>query len=210
MTLALTRYRGLLLDFGGVLTTDFFESIANHCERLGLPAGRFVELVTRDLEGRELYHRLERGEISQTTFEQRIANLLGVKPNGLVSGLLADLRPNDEIIRAVMCARSSGVQVGVISNSWGTDPYDPYESFDLGAKFDAVVFSGEVGLRKPDPAIYRLAADKLGVSPDACVFVDDIAENLPAAARIGMATVHHKDNRTTLAQLQRLFRLSLQ
>jgi putative hydrolase of the HAD superfamily len=72
------HYSGLLLDFGGVLTTDFFGSIDDYCQRLGVPRGRFRELVTTDPAGRTLYQRVERGEISQSTFEQELARLLGV------------------------------------------------------------------------------------------------------------------------------------
>jgi len=67
-----------------------------------------------------------------------------------------------------------------------------------------VVISGEVGLRKPDPAIYRLAADKLGLPRSAYVFVDDVAANPPATAELGMATVHHTGSAATVRELERL------
>jgi putative hydrolase of the HAD superfamily len=205
VTVPQRRYRALLVDVGGVITTDFYASIAVQCERLGLPRDAFERLVTEDPEGRSLYHRLERGEVSQRDFERRLAALLGVQPDRLVRGLLADLRPNQEIIDAVAQLRVRGVRVGVISNSWGTEPYDPYQPFDLPNRFDTVVISGEVGIRKPDPAIYRLAAEKLGVTAEECVFVDDIASNLPAAQELGMTTVHHRDTSQTLRALQELF-----
>jgi putative hydrolase of the HAD superfamily len=82
MTAGNRRYRGLLLDFGGVLTADFFASIDDHCERLGLPRARFRQLVTRDPVGRALYQRIERGEISQADFEQELA-ALRVEPDGV-------------------------------------------------------------------------------------------------------------------------------
>jgi putative hydrolase of the HAD superfamily len=203
------RYRGLLLDMGGVLTTDFFAAIGAHCRRLGLPPDRFREVVTRHPLGRQLYRQIERGEISQTTFECGIADLLGVDSHGLLRGLLADAQPNAAMIEAVQRARGAGVRTGVITNSWGTEPFNPYESYDLDKRFDAVVISGEVGLSKPDPAIYKLAASRLGLPASACVFVDDIADNLPPAHALGMATVHHVDNSTTLDQLERLLGIPL-
>jgi putative hydrolase of the HAD superfamily len=209
MTTAPGYYKGLLLDFGGVLTSDFFGSIDDYCQRLGLPRGRFRALVTTDPAGTALYHRVERGEISQARFERELGALLGVAPDGLVAGLLAGLRPDPQMVEAVARARKAGIRVGVITNSWGTAPYDPYEGYQLNERFDALVVSGEVGIRKPDPAIYRLAADKLGVPPSRCVFVDDVAANLPAAAELGMATVHHVDSSTTVAELERLLRLPL-
>ena len=99
--------------------------------------------------------------------------------------------------------------MGVLTNSWGTDPYDPYASYHLDEHYDAVVISGEVGLRKPDPAIYLLAAEKLGLPASWCVFVDDVAANLPAAAELGMATVHHVNSTATVRELDRLFSIGL-
>ena len=122
----MTSYEGLLLDFGGVVTTDFFDSLGAHCERLGLPHDSFRNLVAANPEGRELYHQVERGELSQPDFEQKIAQLLGVQPAGLIQGLLADLRPEPLMAEAVATARTAGIRVGVITNSWGTVPYDPY------------------------------------------------------------------------------------
>jgi putative hydrolase of the HAD superfamily len=203
------RYRGLLLDMGGVLTTDFFAAIGAHCRRLGLPPDRFREVVTRHPRGRQLYRHIERGEISQTTFEHGIADLLGVDSHGLLQGLLADAQPNAEMIEAVQGAREGGVRTGVITNSWGMEPFNPYEGYDLDQRFDVVVISGEVGLSKPDPAIYELAASRLGLPASACVFVDDIAGNLPPAHALGMATVHHVDNSATLDQLEHLLGIPL-
>jgi putative hydrolase of the HAD superfamily len=202
-------YRGLLLDFGGVVTTDFFASLGAHCERLGLPRDRFRDLVTADSVGRQLYHQLERGELSQPDFERRIARLLGVEPDGLVRGLLADLRPDPLMTDAIAQARAAGIRAGVISNSWGTAPFDPYAGYQLDEQFDAVVISSDVGIRKPDPAIYLLAAEKLGLAPEVCVFVDDIATNLRPAREVGMAVVHHVDPVSTIRELERLFSLVL-
>jgi putative hydrolase of the HAD superfamily len=208
MTTAPGHYKGLLLDFGGVLTSDFFGSIDDYCEYLGLPRGRFRAVVTADPVGRALYHRVERGEISQARFERDLAALLGVAANGLVAGLLAGLRPDPEMIEAAAQARKAGIRVGVITNSWGIEPYDPYKDYQLDECYDALVVSSEVGIRKPDPAIYRLAADKLGVPPSRCVFVDDVAVNLPPAAELGMATIYHVDSSQTIAELGRLLGMS--
>jgi FMN phosphatase YigB (HAD superfamily) len=73
---------------------------------------------------------------------------------------------------------NAGVRVGVITNSWGTAPYDPYAAYQLDQQFDAVVISSQVGLRKPEPAVYRRAADELVVPLGRIMFVDDIVANL--------------------------------
>ena len=108
----MTHYEGLLLDFGGVVTTDFFAALGAHCERLGLPHDSFRNLVTADPQGRELYHQVERGELSQPDFEQQMAQLLGVPPTGLIQGLLADLRAEPLIAQAVARTRTAGIRVG--------------------------------------------------------------------------------------------------
>jgi putative hydrolase of the HAD superfamily len=198
------RYTGLLLDFGGVLTTDLVASVDAWCERQGIGRERMVEVLASDPVGRRLYHQIERGEISQTTFEQGLAERLGVDGGGLLRALLASARPNPEMIRAALRARRAGIRVGMVSNSWGLDPYNPYEDYRLSDWFDAVVISGEVGLRKPEPAIYQLAVAKLAVPASACVFVDDLEPNLAPARALGMATVHHVQNAATIPQLERL------
>jgi putative hydrolase of the HAD superfamily len=203
------HYKGLLLDFGGVITTDFFASIDDHCQRLGLPRGRFHQVVTANPAGRALYHRVERGEISQAAFERELAALMGVDPHGLIAGMLAGLRPDQLIIETAARAREAGIRVGVITNSWGAGPVDPYAGYHLHERYDAVIVSGEVGIRKPDQAIYLLAAEKLGLSVGACVLVDDVAANLPPAAELGMATMHHTDSASTVAELERVLGVDL-
>jgi putative hydrolase of the HAD superfamily len=86
----------------------------------------------------------------------------------------------------------------------------PLCRYQLHERFDAVIVSGEVGIRKPDPAIYLLAAGKLGLPAGACVLVDDVAANLPPAAELGMATIHHTDSTATIRELERIFGVGLE
>jgi len=106
------------------------------------------------------------------------------------------------MLDVVRRARESGVRTALVSNSWGTDAY-PRDDFDV--LFDAVVISGDVGMRKPEPQIYRYAAAQVGVAPEQCVFVDDLAVNVRGAAAVGMCGVHHTDVATTVAELEALF-----
>src|SRR5438309_3592277 len=107
---------------------------------------------------------------------------------------------------AVGKARSAGVRTGLLSNSWGTRRY-PREL--LSGLFDAITISGEVGLRKPAPEIYALAAERIGLAPERCVFVDDLPFNLAPAAELGMGTVHHRAAKETLEALERLLEVPL-
>ena len=90
----------------------------------------------------------------------------------------------------------------VLSNSLGRHPYDPYAGFDLRGTFDEVVLSAEHGVRKPDPVIFQLVLDRLGVAAGECLFVDDSEENLAAAQRLGISTLHALDERVVAVQLR--------
>jgi putative hydrolase of the HAD superfamily len=98
------------------------------------------------------------------------------------------------------------VRTGLVSNSWGEEGYDRTR---FGELFDALVISGEIGIRKPAPEIYALATERLGVGPECCVFVDDLPGNLKPAAAIGMATVLHRDAASTIPELEALLGISL-
>jgi epoxide hydrolase-like predicted phosphatase len=201
------EYRGLILDFGGVVTTDVFAELAAFCAREGLDSGAFVRVLRDDPEGRGAFEAVEAGKIPQREYEVTIGRLLGVDDNGLLNRALGGLRPRPEVLDMIQRARGTGIRVGLLSNSWGEGEYDPYEGYDLDAMFDAVVISGDTGMRKPEPAIYLIATDELGVPPRECVLADDIAANLPAAEELGMATVHFTDAAAGIAEISRLFGL---
>jgi epoxide hydrolase-like predicted phosphatase len=110
------------------------------------------------------------------------------------------------MLDAMRMAHHAGVRTGLISNSWGVHSY-PRELF--AELFDGVVISGEVGMRKPAPEMYLLGAQRIGVEPGACVFVDDLAFNLAPAAELGMATVRHVNAEQTIGELKRLLGVAL-
>ncbi len=195
--------RGLLLDFGGVLTTSIWESFDSFCRDEGLPEGTVRRLFRDDPEALADLRSLEKGEISEREFASRFGPRLGVADSdGLIERMFAALGPDEAMIDAVRELRSGGVRTGLISNSWGTGIYEPRMLSEL---FDAVVISGEVGLHKPQPEIYALGAERLGVEPEACVFVDDLRENVAGAERAGMTAILHRDPEATVAELRRLF-----
>jgi putative hydrolase of the HAD superfamily len=199
-------YRGLLIDYGGVLTTDLFDSFRAFCEVEGLQPEVIGQSFRRDPSARELLIGLETGKLEEEEFETRFAEILGVSAPGLIERLMADSRPDEQMVEAVASARRAGIRTGLISNSWGTRRYDRAQ---LGELFDGVVISGEVGIRKPAPEIYQLGAQQIGVEPAACVFVDDLPFNLEPAAELGMATVHHTAAPETISELERLLGVAL-
>lgn len=199
--------RGLILDFGGVVTTDFYGALAGFCRRESLPDDAVRHALRDDPVGGAALAQAECGQIGQQDFETVLAGLLGVDADGLIARALADLRPCPPVLDLVAEARQAGVAVAVLSNSWGAGKVDPYAGYDLDDRFDAVVISDQVGLRKPDPAIYQLTAHHLGVPARGCVFVDDTAHNLPTAAALGMATVHFTDVEAGVAEIRHLLDL---
>jgi putative hydrolase of the HAD superfamily len=201
-------YHGLILDFGGVVTTDFYGALSAFCEHQGLPPDAVLRVLRDTTEGREALAAVEIGHLAQADYETILANLLGVSSAGLLGRALADLRPRQEVLDLIRDARDAGIEVGVLSNSWGTGTYDPYDGYGLDRLVDAAVISDQVGLRKPDPAIYKLIAGKLGVPAEACVFVDDTAANLPAASNLGMTVVHFTDAQSAVAEIRHLLGLA--
>ena len=206
--LNLVSNEGLILDFGGVVTTDLFAELSAFCVREGLEPGAFAGVLRDDQEGRRAFEDVEAAKISQREFEVVIGRLLGVDDHGLLTRALGALRPRPEVLDLIQRAREAGIRVGLLSNSWGDGEYDPYAGYDLDSIFDAVVISGDTGTRKPDTAIYLIAADELGVLPRDCVFADDIAANLPVAEELGMATVHFTDAAEGITEISRLLGLS--
>jgi epoxide hydrolase-like predicted phosphatase len=198
--------RGLLVDWGGVLTTDVFASFRAFCTAEGLPPDTVRELFREDPRARELLAGLETGALGRDAFERDFAALLGVAPEGIVERLFGAIGPDEAMLAAVRAARAAGLRTGLLSNSWRAEDYDRALLEEL---FDAWVISGEVGLRKPDPAIYALAADRLGLAPGELVYVDDLPGNLKPARALGMATIVHRDAAETLPELEALLGISL-
>ena len=195
------------MDFGGVLTTNMWEGFDEFCRAEGIERGSVRRVFKREPEALADLRLLETGEIEPDEFERRFGRRLGIaRAEGLIERMFAALRPEQRVVGAVRAARAAGVRTGLISNSWGTSIYDPGALEDM---FDAVVISGEVGLHKPQPEIYRLAAERLGVEPEGCVFVDDLRENVHGAEAVGMTAVLHRDPEATVAALEELLDVPL-
>jgi epoxide hydrolase-like predicted phosphatase len=209
-------YEGLVVDFGGVLTTSIGDAFRQFCEREGIEHERLKAILRSSYavgtEPDALVAMLETGRMARTEFERRMAEALSegraspLEATDLLARMLAGLRFDAAMVRAVHAARLAGVRTGMLSNSWGVDSY-PREF--LGELFDAVVISGDVGIRKPEAAVFGLAAERLGLVPARCVFVDDVPGNVEAAEAAGMRGVVHEEASRTIAELERLLGVSL-
>lgn len=258
-----TGLRGLVVDWGGVLTASLDGAMAAWARRDDIeyehfrdvmrswvrapaadgsgpeapagddPGGSLVDVLTderrqaapgddgpvADLEqaadsgpaGLSPVHRLERGEISVPDFEHELAGALAtrgsvVPAEGLLSRMLAGLASlDDDMVGLVRRARARGIRTALLSNSWG----DHYPEELWNGLFDAVVISGRVGMRKPEPEIFRYTCDELGLPPARCVMVDDLPHNVRGAVAVGMVAVLHRTFAETVGELEILFDLPL-
>jgi putative hydrolase of the HAD superfamily len=198
--------RGLILDFFGVLTSNMVEAIGYFEDREKLAVGTFLR-AWADPAGRELFTALELGQISQQDWNVGYAKLIGVHPDGLMERYLGDAYPAYPVLKVAKQARAAGIRTAVLSNSLGRTPYDPYVAWDLWGNFDEVVLSTDHQIRKPDSRIFQITADKLGLRPHQCVFVDDTEDNLVAAARLGMTVVFALDEDDVARDLRRILDL---
>ena len=204
--------RALLLDFGGVLTPSVGRQFRAFERAHDLPKGTIFTAVG------EAYGaggddsdiaRLERGELPTPAFESALADTFArhgftVPAEGLVRRLFAGMQPHGRLWDATRRLRGAGVRTAVLSNSWGEGVYPGEELFET--YFDDVVISAQVGIRKPDPAIFHLAAQRLDVPLTGCVFVDDLDRNVAVARELGMVGVHHDgDEARVLAELTEAF-----
>jgi epoxide hydrolase-like predicted phosphatase len=205
------------VDFGGVLTSSVGDSFKAFCEREGIDHDVLKTLVSSaygaGTEPDALVSMMETGRIEQGEFERRMGALLSegldhsIETEGLLSRMLADLRFDMPMVEAVRDIRRAGVPTALLSNSWGVEYY-PRDL--LGELFDQVVISGEVGLRKPDRAVFLLAAERLGLSPRRCVFVDDTKGNVEAAEAVGMRGLVHERAEETIPELGRILGIRLE
>lgn len=196
----------LLIDWGGVLTTNLFVSFHDYCVRMQIDSEQLVASFRSNPDFRELLISLEKGAIAEPEFERRFAAILGVDSDGLIDGLFAGVQPDTAMVQAVKAAHDAGVRTALVSNSWGVHRY-PHDLFD--ELFDGVVISAQEGTRKPSKRMYELGAERAGAQLHECVFVDDLPFNLTPAQELGMATVHHTSAETTVPELEQLLGVTL-
>jgi epoxide hydrolase-like predicted phosphatase len=199
--------KALIVDFGGVLTTSVWDSFAAFCREKGLEEDAVRRLFREDPEALADLRQLETGEMDEALFEVRFAERLRLDEcTDLIDSMFRGMLPEPRMVGIVEGAHNDGIKTGLISNSWSTGHYDREL---LDRLFDDVVISADVGLHKPDPAIYLLSCQRLGIDPADAVFVDDLRENIAGAEAVGMTGVLHRDLDETAAKLEEIFGVGL-
>jgi epoxide hydrolase-like predicted phosphatase len=204
--------RGLVVDYGGVLTNQIRDTVDAFLAADGIDSEQYAEAIGAwlgdDLAADNPMHLLERGHLAEPDFERELAARLrrrdgtAVEADGLLGRMFAGTRREPVMVTLVRRAREAGIRTALLSNSWSMSAYDR-DAWEQ--TFDAVVISGEVGMRKPDREIYVHTAGLLGLDPGECVFVDDLAGNVYGAVAAGMVGVHHVSAAATVAELAVLF-----
>jgi putative hydrolase of the HAD superfamily len=213
------RLRGVITDWGGVMTGPILRTVDAWLEAEQIDGDSYREVMRpwvaraygADAKDSPI-HALERGEIRDEEFERLLAEqLVGVdglpvRADGLLTRMFAATILDSAMQDLMRALRRAGLRTALLSNSWGSSDY-PRQLFpDL---FDAVVISAEVGMRKPEERIFRLAAELLGLEPAECVFIDDIEANVLAAQAVGLVGVHHSEPGPTVERLSELLGVPL-
>ena len=211
--------RGVIIDWAGVLTNPLHGTVQAWVEAEGIDWDSYAACMRPWLDDAYLpgavgnpVHALERGECTVEEFELTLAARLlrldgGTVPaEGLLRRMFAASLTVPMMYDMLRRLRAAGIRTCLLSNSWGPGGY-PREDFP--ELFDAVVISHEVGMRKPEPRIFRHAAGLIGLPPGECVFIDDIEANVTAARDCGMTGIWHEDPQRTAQRLSALLGISL-
>ncbi len=200
--------RAVIFDLGGVVFPSPFDAFAEYERAHGLP-DRFIRGVVAASADHGAWARLERSEV---TFEE-FASAFGAEcaeAGGAVDAadLMCEIgrgfEPRPAMVSAIDATRAHGLRVGALTNNWapsGTEPDTAPSALGHMGRFDVVVESAVEGLRKPDPRIYQLVCERLGVEPGEAVFLDDLGVNLKPARTLGMTTIKVEDPESALLEL---------
>jgi len=204
------RYRAVIFDLGGVVVGSPLEAIAAYEREHGIPAGSINRVVVGAGPG-GAWSRLERGELTldafYPVFDRECAGAgCAISARTLLERVAAATVPRPAMLEAIRRIRARGLLAAAITNNWITEDAG---SGALRPHFDVFVESAAVGLRKPDPRIFRLACEQLGVEPAAAVFLDDIGANLKAARALGMTTIKVTEPAAALETLAGLLGFAL-
>jgi len=198
----------VIWDFGGVMTSSPFEAFARFEQERGLPA----DIIRRTNAANHLdnaWAKFERAEVDIDTFDELFAaesRALGAQVRGreILPLLAGDLRPEmvEALKRVKAAVRTGCITNNLPANAIGSAGGRTLYVAEVMALFDHVIESAKIGLRKPDPKIYRMMVETLGVDPRACVYLDDLGVNLKPAREMGMATIKVTSGEQAIAELE--------
>ena len=204
------RLAAVIFDLGGVVLGSPLAAIARFERERGIPAG-FVNRVVVETGASGAWSRLERGELDLERFYAEFGADCeragqAVPAREMMERIAAASAPRPAMLGAVARIRERGLKAAALTNNWSGDGDGTRALRD---RFDVFVESCTLGLRKPDPRIYRFALVELAVAPHQAAFLDDIGRNLKPARELGMATIKVDDPDRALAELEGLLGFTL-
>ncbi|MGE5407252.1 MAG: HAD family hydrolase [Syntrophothermus sp.] len=206
----MAEIEAVVSDFGGVLTTPLLPSFLALQDEIGVAPedfGRALRAIT-EADGANPLFQMERGEISELAFLERLCDglepLLGHRPHmhRFREVFIGALHPNAETIGLMRELKESGLRMAMLTNN--VREWEPLWRAKLPVDeiFETVVDSAFVGFRKPERRIYEITLERLGLAPEACLFIDDIEVNCEAARELGMRAVHFRDNDQAIEEVR--------
>ena len=212
-------FTAVLWDFGGVILSSPFEAFNHYESSVGIPRD-FIRSVNATNPHSNAWALLERNEISPRDFDQAFANdstALGHEVRGadVLALLSGEIRP--QMVAALDSVRAAGYKTACLTNNVVSHDVAAMVVADdrasaiarVMSRFDAIVESSKIGVRKPEPRFYEIACELLGVHPSECVFLDDLGINLKPAAAMGMTTIKVGDPDVALALLSQILGIPL-
>ena len=213
------RFEAVIFDFGGVITESPFEAFNRLEAGRGLPRD-FIRQVNAANPDGNAWARFERAEIDAAAFDAQFAAEARAQGHELegsavLAVLSGSIRP--AMVAALDRLADAGLRLACITNNVPTghgagmarsgDARDAYEQ--VFARFEHVIESSKAGVRKPDPRIYRLMCEKLGLGPERCIYLDDLGINCKPAAMLGMHAIKVVSGEQALADLSDVLGLAL-
>lgn len=203
------NFAAVVFDFGGVITSSPFEAFNRLETARGLPRDLIRRINAANPDG-NAWARFERSEIDVATFDALFAEeaqafghaLTGREVLAVIAG---DVRP--EMVAALGALRAAGYRLGCITNNMRSAEDDDGESAMTGpyaeamGHFEHVIESARAGVRKPDPRIYAMMCEALGLAPETCIYLDDLGVNCKPAAAMGMHAIKVTSGAQALAEL---------
>jgi len=204
------RIEAVISDFGGVLTTPLVQSFMAFQDQTGITTevlGKAMHAAT-EANGDNPLFEMERGEITEVAFLETLTDslepLLGHRPemHRFKEIYFEALRPNPEMIELMRELKAAGYRMAMLTNN--VREWEPLwrSMLPVDEIFEEIVDSAFVGCRKPEPRIYELTLERIGMAAEACLFIDDLQPNIEGAEAAGMSAVHFRDNAQAIAEIQ--------
>ncbi len=204
------RIEVVISDFGGVLTTPLVESFMAFQDQTGITTEALggALVAATEANGDNPLFEMERGEITELAFLEKLTDalepLLGHRPemHRFKEIYFEALDPNPRMIELMRELRDEGYRMALLTNN--VREWEPLwrQMLPVDEIFETVIDSGFVGFRKPESSIYTLALERIGISAESCLFVDDVEVNCEGARRAGMRAVHFRDNDQAITEIR--------